>query len=341
MLGSEPAALSLAGPLTLNAASRVASGQFSRTLRGTDAYEVSLTISVFGELTAEVRRNTVLIAQSDDGIRLRDRTKGETVPQAGSYTGTIELAQTAGPNDPFAPGWTTANVDAGGTLALTGRLGDATAFTASLPVDVRGGYRLFAQPYRPARAGAHLSGVWALAAHPTNAGRWQLEGAALTWEKAARDMDTTHRMGFGPLPVELSLSPWQPASRTISLAQLLGAQQFSVTYSPTGSPSETSLPNQVALNSNHTLQVIAPVTTPPNIRHWTARVNPTTGAFTGSFQLLDLTQSRTVSFSGVLRQSSNVLQGGQGAGHYLLPPLRGVANQESRTGDIRFLRIPE
>jgi hypothetical protein len=341
MLGSEPAALSLAGPLTLNAVSRVASGQFSRTLRGTDAYGVSLTISVFGELTAEVRRNAVLIAKSDDGIRLKDRTKGETVPEAGSYTGEIELARTAGPNDPLAPGWTTAKVDAGGTLAMTGRLGDATVFTASLPVDVGGGYRFFAQPYRPARAGAHVSGTWALEPHPTNAGRWRLEGAELTWVKAARDKDTTHRMGFGPLPVELSLSPWQPASRTISLAQLLGTQQFSVTYSPTGSPSETSLPNQVGLNSNHTLQVLAPVTTPPNIRRWTARVNPTTGAFTGSFQLLDLTQSRSVGFSGVLRQSSNILLGRQGAGHYLLPPLKGAANQESRTGDIRFMRLPE
>jgi uncharacterized delta-60 repeat protein len=343
MLGSEPAALSLAGPLTLNAVRRIASGQFSRTLRGTDAYEVSLTISVFGELTAEVRRNAVLIAKSDDGIRLMDRTKGETVPQAGSYTGELELAQTAGPNDPSPPGWTTAKVDAGGTLAMTGRLGDATVFTASLPVDVSGGYRFFAQPYRPARAGAHLSGVWALAPQPTNAGRWQLEGAELTWVKASRDKDTTHRMGFGPLPVELSLSPWQPASRTISLAQLLGAQQFSVTYSPTDSSSETTLPNQVGLNSNHTLQVLAPVTTPPNIRRWTARVNPTTGAFTGSFQLLDVTQSRTVRFSGVMRQSEDVLppQEQQGAGHYLLPPLKGAANQESRTGDIRFLRLPD
>jgi spore germination protein GerM len=341
MLGSEPAALSLAGPLTLNAASRVASGQFSRTLRRTDAYEVSLTISVFGELTAEVRRNAVLIAKSDDGIRLKDRTKGETVPQAGSYTGEIELARTAGPNDPFAPGWTTAKVDAGGTLAMTGRLGDATVFTASLPVDVAGGYRLFAQPYRPARAGAHVSGSWALEPHPTSEDRWQLAGAELTWVKAARDKDSTHRLGFGPLAVELSLSPWQPATRAIPLAQLLGAQQFAVAYSPTGSPSETSLPNQVGLNSNHTLQVLAPVTTPLNIRRWTARVNPTTGAFTGSFQLLDLTQSRTVRFSGVMRQSSNVLLGRQGAGHYLLPPLKGAANQESRTGDIRFMRLPE
>jgi hypothetical protein len=272
---------------------------------------------------------------------LKDRTKGETVPQAGSYTGEIELARTAGPNDPFAPGWTTAKVDAGGTLAMTGRLGDATVFTASLPVDVAGGYRLFAQPYRPARAGAHVSGSWALEPHPTSEDRWQLAGAELTWVKAARDKDSTHRLGFGPLAVELSLSPWQPATRAIPLAQLLGAQQFAVAYSPTGSPSETSLPNQVGLNSNHTLQVLAPVTTPLNIRRWTARVNPTTGAFTGSFQLLDLTQSRTVRFSGVMRQSSNVLLGRQGAGHYLLPPLKGAANQESRTGDIRFMRLPE
>jgi hypothetical protein len=208
---------------------------------------------------------------------------------------------------------------------------------------VAGGYRLFAQPYRPARAGAHVSGTWALEPHPTSEGRWQLEGAALNWVKAARDKDRTHRLGFGPLPVELSLSPWQPATRAIPLAQRLGAQQFSVTYSPTDSQSETSLPNQVGLNSNHTLQVLAPVTTPLNIRRWTARVNPTTGAFTGSFQLLDVTQSRTVRFSGVMRQSEDVLppQEQQGTGHYLLPPLKGAANQESRTGDIRFLRLPD
>jgi hypothetical protein len=83
------------------------------------------------------------------------------------------------------------------------------------------------------------------------------------------------------------------------------------------------------------------MTTPPNIRRWTAKVNPTTGAFTGNFQLLDLTQSRTVNFSGVLRQSSNVLLGQQGRGHYLLPPVKGATNQESRTGDIWFWRVPE
>lgn len=341
MLGIESAALSLAGPLALDAETRVASGQFSRVVRSTETYTLNLSVNVFGELNAEVRRNGELIATATDGIRLRDKIKGETVPQAGAYTGEMELAQTAGPNDPSAPGWTTARVDAGGTMAMTGRLGDGTAFTASLPADLRGGYRFFAQPYRPTRAGAYVGGIWALEPHPITSGRWKLDGAELTWVKPARDLDLSYRAGFGPLTLAFFINPWQPASRTIQLAQLLGMDQWTVSYSPTGSASESSLPNLVSLNSNNTFQVLAPVTSPANIRRWTARVNPATGAFTGRFQLLDVTQKRKVNFSGVLRQDVDVQEGQQGGGFYLLPPLKGAIIQENRTGDIRFVRVPE
>ena len=250
----------------------------------------------------------------------------------------MELDSAAGPNDPSAPGWTTARVDAGGTMAMTGRLGDGTAFTASLPADLRGGYRFFGQPYRPARAGAHVGGLWALAPHPITSGRWKLDGADLTWLKAVRDLDPSYRAGFGPITLAFSMHPWQPSSKTVALTQLLGVDQWTVSYSTTGSASESSLPNLVALNSNNTLQVLAPVTSPANIRRWTSRVNPATGAFTGSFELLDVTQKRTVNFSGVLRQDSDVQLRQQGRGLYLLPPIKGAANQESRTGDIWFLR---
>jgi hypothetical protein len=340
-LGVEPVTLSLAGPLALDADTRVASGQFSRTVRRVDTYTLNLTVNVFGELNCEVRRNGVVIATATDGIRLRDKIKGETVPQAGAYTGEMELGQSAGPNDPFAPGWTTAKVDAGGTMAMTGRLGDGTVFTASLPADLRGGYRIFGQPYKPARAGAHISGTWSLEPHPTTPGRWKLDGAQLTWVKAARDLDTSYRSGFGPLTSALSMSPWQPPSKTVTLTQLLGVEQLTVEYAPTGSPSETSLPNLVALNSNNTLQVVAPVTSPFNIRRWTAKVAPATGAFTGSFELLDVTQKRKVNFSGVLRQDSDVQLRQQGRGLYLLPPLKGAVIQENRTGDILFRRQPD
>jgi len=341
MLGIESAPLSLAGPLALDAETRVASGQFSRTVRSIDTYDLNLTISVFGELSAEVRRNGVLIATATDGIRLRDKIKGATVPQAGAYTGEMELGQSAGPNDPSAPGWTTAKVDAGGTMAMTGRLGDGTVFTASLPADLRGGYRFFGQPYRPARAGAHVGGLWALAPHPITSGRWKLDGAELTWAKAARDLDTSYRAGFGPLTLALSMHPWQSSSKTEALTQLLGVDQWAVSYSPTGSASESSLPNLVALNNNNTFQVLAPVTSPANIRRWTSRVNPATGAFTGSFELLDVTQKRKVNFSGVLRQGNDVQMSQQGRGHFVLPPLKGAVIQENQTGDIRFLRVPE
>jgi hypothetical protein len=340
-LGVEPSVLSLAGPLALDAETRVASGQYSRVVRSTDTYMLNLTVNVFGELNCEVRRNGALIATAIDGIRLRDKIKGETVPQAGAYTGEMELGRAAGPNDPSAPGWTTAKVDAGGTMAMTGRLGDGTAFTASLPADLRGGYRFFGQPYKPARAGAHISGTWSLEPHPTNSAQWKLDGAELTWVKAARDLDISYRAGFGPLTLALSMSPWQAPSKAITLTQLLGVEQLTVEYAPTGSPSETSLPNLVALNSNNTLQVLAPVTSPVNIRRWTAKVAPTTGAFTGSFELLDASQKRTVNFSGVMRQDRDVVQGQQGRGLYVLPPLKGAASQENRTGDIRFWRPQE
>jgi hypothetical protein len=340
-LGVEPAALSLSGPLALDAETRMASGQFSRTVRRTDTYMLNLTVNVFGELNCEVRRNGVVIATATDGIRLRDKIKGETLPQAGAYTGEMELGQSAGSNDPAAPGWTTARVDAGGTMAMTGRLGDGTVFTASLPADLRGGYRIFGQPYKPARAGAHVSGTWALESHPTVPGRWKLDGAELTWVKAARDQDTSYRAGFGPLTLGLSMSPWQAPSKTVTLTQLLGVEQLAVEYAPTGSPSETSLPNLVSLNSNNTLQVLGPVTSPVNIRRWTAKVTPTTGAFTGSFELLDASQKRTVQFSGVLRQDSDVRLRQQGRGLFVLPPLKGAVIQENRTGGIRFLRMPE
>jgi hypothetical protein len=57
--------------------------------------------------------------------------------------------------------------------------------------------------------------------------------------------------------------------------------------------------------------------------------------------LLDVTQKRKVSFSGVLRQDSDVQLRQQGSGLYLLPPLKGAASQENRRVDIRFWRQPD
>jgi hypothetical protein len=59
--------------------------------------------------------------------------------------------------------------------------------------------------------------------------------------------------------------------------------------------------------------------------------------FSGSFELIDPTQKRSVPFSGVMRQTSgsdNLI----GTGQFLLPPLRGAVTSEKKTGAVFFRR---
>jgi formylglycine-generating enzyme required for sulfatase activity len=347
MLGEWAKPLALAGPLVVDEATRSASAQWRRTVTSkdgvtgevlTDDYALNFTLSPFGELQVEVAKNEQLLAQSEDGARLREIVKGTALPQAGAYTAVLEPAEDDAA--PSAPGWATAKVDANGRMSMTGRLGDGTAFTASLPVDLRGEYRLFVQPYK--RAGAHLGGAWSLREHPQVAETWQARQAVLVWVKGGHAKDPGYRAGFGPLEVELEMDPWQPANKATTLAQLLGAEQLGVSYDATGSPSEAQLPSTVALDRSNRLLVQAPVTNPPNLRKWTAKVNPATGSFTGSFELLDVTQKRKVTFSGVLRQAADAEGDGlQGRGQFLLPPLKGADTTETPTGRLEFRRVPE
>jgi hypothetical protein len=326
----------LTGRLALDPETRLASASLSRLFTSTDIYHLNLTLNLFGELSVEVRQNETLIAEATDGTRLQDPVKGEALPQAGAYTAVLEpeAAEAA----PSAPGWATAKVDAAGTLALAGRLPDGTAFMASLPIDVSGGHRLFVQPYKRARA--HLGGAWNLTEHPGVEGAWQVRGVDLSWLKSPNEKDLGYRAGFGPLTVALEMDAWQPASRTVTLAQLLGTEELEVSHDPTGSPSEGQVPNRVGVEASGTLRGITPVTNPPNLRKWTAKVNPATGVYTGSFELLDLSQKRSVHFSGVLRQAADAEGDGlQGRGLFLLPPLKGAASTETTTGRMEFRRV--
>ena len=68
-------------------------------------------------------------------------------------------------------------------------------------------------------------------------------------------------------------------------------------------------------------------------------LTPTTGAYTGSFELLDLTEVRKVNFSGVLRQTPTLTDGLIGAGHYLLPALKTAPSNEQTSGAMFFWRL--
>jgi hypothetical protein len=67
-------------------------------------------------------------------------------------------------------------------------------------------------------------------------------------------------------------------------------------------------------------------------------LTPGTGAYTGSFELLDLTVVRKATFSGVLRQTPTLQDGLIGAGHYLLPALKTSPSTEQSTGSVLFWR---
>jgi hypothetical protein len=162
----------------------------------------------------------------------------------------------------------------------------------------------------------------------------------LTWVKSPNEKDLGYRAGFGPLNVALQMDAWQPASKTVPLTQLLGVDQLAVSLDPTSSPSEAQLPTLVALDRSNNLLVLAPVTNPVNLRKWKAKVNRLTGAYSGSFELLDLSQKRTVSFTGVLRQAADAEDDGlQGRGLFILPPLKGAVTTETTTGRMEFRRV--
>jgi hypothetical protein len=81
--------------------------------------------------------------------------------------------------------------------------------------------------------------------------------------------------------------------------------------------------------------VVAPL---PNTRKWKMTLTPTTGAYTGSFELQEVTESRKVNFSGVLRQTATLEDGLIGAGHYLLPALKNAPSNEQTSGAMLFWR---
>ena len=334
VLSEEASPLALAGPLTLDAESLQASTRLTRASKAA-SYEVQLALSLFGGLEVEVLRNGMLIAETRDGIRLRDLTKSLPVPQAGTYTLTFQTVEDDA--SPSAPGWASAGVDGGGRLGMTGRLGDGTPFTASLPMDVNAGYRLFLQPYK--RAHAHFGGAWSMIEHPVMLATWQARESDLIWKKSASSKDPGYRTGFGPWEVNLAMDAWRPLGKTVQLHPLLGVERFALDYDPAIGPSKSHLPDSATLDRNHHLVALQPN---PVASLWKAKINAASGVFNGSFELLEASKKRKVNFSGVLRQAvdaqTNVLQG---IGQFLLPPLQDALSSETTTGRLELLQDPK
>ncbi len=335
----EKTALSLNGSLLTNSTTESSTGTATVTSGGIP-YVVSITLQIDGSLRASVTRYGLPYTTPSTGRRLLIIAAGKTILYSGAHTAVVEPATPAGNAVPAGAGWSTAAVSSNGLVTLAGKLGDGTSFTTTLSPDDASDptYRLFLQPYKTGvatRLQSYLGGAFTLLPHPTLTGRRYVEAASLSWAKAGLTSDTSYSAGFGPVSTVMMLDPWLAPATGISLATRLGLtnSSFQVLHSDTGSTLNGNLPTRVALSATNLVSVITPSA---NATKWKATLVPTTGTFTGSFELSDTTpKPRVVPFSGVLRQPATQPDGLIGDGHYLLPPITGTG---MTTGEVMFKR---
>ena len=343
------------GGLTTSFASESTAGVGNGKL-GNTTYQVTVNVPLEGDVTVSATRNALPLGSTTVGQKLLVLVKPATLSYTGAHT--LRLApSTGGAVMPGGAGYATAKINANGSLTLVGKLADGTPLTAALASDRAAGYRLFALPYQT-RSGSYLAGKLNLLPHPDVLGRRyisQASGTLLLWAKAGKITDTAYRAGFGidagPLETQLTLDPWLPpiaakgAIPGVTLSQRLGlgGASLDVFHGMIDSDSFSSLPTSVSLASNNAVTVQLPVTSPPNATGWKITLVPATGAFTGSFLLKDTVASkpisRTVKFSGVLRQPPIADVGSPvGSGHFILPALTGASSNEVLSGDVRFVK---
>lgn len=336
------------GTLTIDPQAEQAIGRTDLIRKGENVYSVQLTLPFEADFAAELSANDQDFAATELGKKLYTPTAADQVP-VGTHTLVLASAEPADAGTPLGAGHAVAVLDAKGVLKLTGRLGDATPFTAALAADPQAGFRCFTLPYK--RLNSYLAGWLGLQDHPGLAGRmWIPESAdaQLWWQKAAGERDASYRDGFGPLTCLVTLDPWVKPDKNRSLADLLELPEggdFLVVHEGVDSEAAINLPTELEWVAENQIRVIAPDTEPANATSWKAKINPANGVISGGFTLLDSPPGvarplqRRVSFIGVARQPHGSVSQGLGAGQFLVPALPGEG--AAAAGAVRFERPPE
>lgn len=335
----ETAPLAFTGTLSVNAANEKATGASKPLVKGDKTYVVSFDLPFGTDFESELRINNTLTAQMTEGKKIFMPAAGAPVYHTGAHTLILAPALPANPDVPSGSGHATATIDAKTTLTIAGRLADGTTLTASLLPDAQAGYRLFAQPYT--RVGSYIAGWLDFVDHPHRGNRMYVPASAgcdLVWAKVGRNTDKSYRDNFGPVLTRVTVDPWIVPGKTETLAQLLGLPAggtFDVTHSGLVSASSNNLPVEAGLGAANKIVITAPVTQPANTTKWTATITPATGAFAGSFELVDAGKNRTVPFTGILRQPHGT-GGALGAGQLLVPAQPSDPTNEITSGNLRF-----
>jgi len=350
-LANESRAMSVRGALETNASGEIGIGMGQQELSGRD-YDLTFQMEFDGPMSAGLFRDDVELAGAANGRRLLTLGQRETVPYAGVHT--VVVMPIEGVGRPAGAGWAGATINSKGVLSLVGRLGDGTTFSSTLAADDQAdpGYRLFVQPYRPARTDSYVAADFVLKPHPDLADRRYLDfrdQSELAWVKAGLPQDAGYRSGIPLASTSFSLDPWLPPAKAtkqttaVPLSERLGlvGPSFLVNplFSAFASESYDDLPTVVRLNDlTNRFGVVEPVTNPTA---WKLTVAPRTGTFAGEFNVFDDGARRRVRFTGALRQpASTDPDDTLGDGVFLLPPQAGSGNSEQTSGEIRLDRNP-
>lgn len=344
-ISGETSIVSLKGPLKTNAAGGIGIGTASAR-RGAVVYDLEFTLPLSGPFNASLRRDGSLIAAAANGRKRLVLPRGQRVPYNGAHT--VVMTPLDSPGQPAGAGWAAAAIDNNGLLKLAGRLGDGTGFTSTLAPDDREdpGYRLFAQPYRPARADSYIAADFVLKSHPGLPQRRYLDFAdlaELSWVKEGLPRDTSYRAGIPLAQTSFTLDPWLPPVKAarflpgIPLSARLGLDtgEIAVQHSAIASESFPGLPARLAVDdAKNALSVVEPADNPTR---WKVRLTPATGIFSGSFEVTDAGRKRKVPFTGAMRQPPGMDDDGiVGDGVFLLPALPGAASNEQLAGEVRL-----
>lgn len=285
------------------------------------------------------------IAQGFDGEALPQFSTLAPAAWAGTYTARLsDVRQIIASDDnlsiPLGSGYATASVTAKtGKLALRARLPDNTPFTASLSSSGTASYRLGQRVHAP---GGSIAGRILLAEDSTLGAELQryhvnaASGSNLYWTKPERLRDRLYPEGFGDSPLALTflMEPWTnpqsnfPAAFGLSslgdvMINIVAWEMRDGNYALDSRINPYGLPIDVRFGQTGKLTLVSPATNPTN---FTFKVNPATGLFSGSYQLVgspptNSTLVRKVTFSGVLFQPSSTLEGDIiGGGLAIVPP---------------------
>lgn len=282
---------------------------------------------------------------ADSGFKNATFAAKTSADYAGKYTLALEAASVPATGEPQGSGYATGTVSSAGLLTLTGKTGDGTAFTGSLPAGPNRNFVAYLNPYKI--AGSFFAGKINLVSRTPAAGFHAVAavapGADFQWKKAAKALDKSYPSGFGALGVLLTMEPWAPLAAKQTLAQAYGltaGQIFDIAFSSNFNTTTYSskTPTSLGLDAKNAFYVAdggngspSPLVQANWAKFFTIKVNVATGAVTGSLTITDSipqpppklpkTVTRKLTIEGVMLRPATIGSDAFAAGFVSIPPI--------------------